>query len=163
MNLVEFVRQNNIKSVEGEEFDHSPEFSRMREFEQTCHTIRGIPFLEAETYEIKEFDVVLKGSVQEKWDHQAKKTKRQFFIDRTFRYAGLPDDLECIGDVVPLGGSIDEAVASLENEREHFDFFRRHDLIDTGRYWLNRELKRCLVEDGRVIVMDAGGGDGNGR
>src|SRR3974390_2795647 len=117
MNLVEFISENNIKSVEGEECDHSPEFSRMREFEQTCHTIRGIPFLEAETYEIKEFDVVLKGSVQEKWDHQAKKTKRQFFIDRTFRYPGLPDDLECIGDVVPLGGSIDEAVASLENER----------------------------------------------
>jgi hypothetical protein len=163
MNLVEFISENNIESVEGEEFSHSPEFFRMREFEQTCHTIRGIPFLETETYEIKEFDVVLKGSVQEKWDRQAKKTKRQFFIDRTFTYPGEPEDLESIGDVVSAGNSIDEAVASLENEREHFEFFRRYDLIDTGRYWLNRELKRCFVEDGRVIIMDAGGGDGNDR
>jgi hypothetical protein len=160
MNLVEFIQENNIKSVEGEEFSHSPEFLKMRAFEQTCHTMRGIPFLEPETYEVREFDIVLKGSVQERWDRKEKKTKRQFFIDRTFSYPGVPEDLE---DAVPVGKSIDEAIASLENEREHVEFFKRYDLIDTGRYWLNRELQRCFVEDGRVIVMDAHRGEGNGR
>jgi hypothetical protein len=163
MNLVEFISENNIKSVEGEEFSHNPEFSRMREFEQTSHVIRGVPFLEPETYEVREFDIVLRGCIQEKWDRKEKKTNRQFFIDRTFRYPGMPDDLESIADAVPVGTSIDEATASLEDEREHFEFFKRYDLIDTGRYWLNRELQRCFVEDGQVVVMDACRGDDNGR
>jgi hypothetical protein len=126
----------------------------MRQFEQTCHTICGVPFLESQTYEIKEFDVVLKGSVEEKWDKNEKKTKRQFFVDRTFRYPGLSEGPESIEDAVPAGKSIDEAMAMLEAERERFEFFQRYDLIDAGRYWLNRELKRCCVEDGRVVVMD---------
>lgn len=46
---------------------------------------------------------------------------------------------------------------SLEADRERFEFFKRYDLIDAGRYWLNRELKRCFVEEGRVVVMDSGG------
>jgi hypothetical protein len=163
MNLVEFISEHNIKSVEGEEFDHSPEFARMRAFEQTCHVVRGVPFLEPETYEVREFNIVLKGAVQEKWDRKEKKTKRQFFIDRTFSYPGEPEDVESIDDVVSVGSSIDEAIATFEAEREHFEFFKRYDLIDAGRYWLNRELQRCFIEDGRVIVMDTRGGDGNGR
>ena len=31
---------------------------------------------------------------------------------------------------------------------------KRYDLIDAGRYWLNRDLKRCLVDDGKVVVID---------
>ena len=155
MNLTEFIRRNNIQCADGEEFDHSPEFFQIRQFEQTCHTIRGVPFLESQTYEIKEFDVVLKGSVHEKWDGNHKKTKRQFFVDRTFRYPGQSEGLESIEDAVPAGKSIDEAMAMLEAERERFEFFQRYDLIDAGRYWLNRELQRCLVEDGRVVVMDS--------
>ena len=53
MNLTEFIRQNDIKCVDGSDFEHSPEFCRMQEFEQTCHTIRGIPFVEPETYEVR--------------------------------------------------------------------------------------------------------------
>jgi hypothetical protein len=155
MNLTEFIRQNDIKSVDGEEFDHSPEFLRMREFEKTCHEIRGVLFLEPQTYEIKELDVVLKGSIQEKWDRNERKTKREFFVDRTFRYPGLSEGLESIEDAVPAGKSIDEAVAMLEAERERFEFFQRYDLIDAGRYWLNRGLQRCFVEEGRVVVMDS--------
>jgi hypothetical protein len=157
MNLTEFIRHNNIPCADGEEFDHSPEFFKIRLFEQTCHTIRGVPFIEPETYEVKEFDVVLKGSVQEKWDKTERKTRGQFFIDRTFRYPGLSEGLECIEDAVPAGKSLDEAVAMLEVERERFEFFQRYDLIDGGRYWLNRELQRCFVEDGRVVVMDPKG------
>ena len=157
MNLTEFIRQNDIRCVDGDDFDHSPEFVKMRQFEQTCHVVRGVPFVEPETYEIKEFDVVLKGLVQERWDRKERKTKRQFFVDRTFRYPGLSEDLESIEDAVPAGRSIEEALASLEADRERFEFFQRYDLIDAGRYWLNRELKRCFVEDGRVVVMDSGG------
>ena len=157
MNLTEFIRENDIKCVDGEEFEHSPEFLQIRQFEQTCLTIRGVPFVEPETYAIKEFDVVLKGSVQEKWDRKERKTKRQFFVDRTFRYPGLPEGLESIEDAVPAGNSIDQAMAMLEAERERFEFFQRYDLIDAGRYWLNRDLQRCFVEDGRVILMDPKG------
>ncbi len=32
MNLSEFIRQNNIKCKDGEDFDNSPEFLKMREF-----------------------------------------------------------------------------------------------------------------------------------
>ena len=154
MNLVEFIRHNSIQSVDGEEFSHSPEFFRMRQFEQTCHTIRGVPFLEPEMYEVRDFDVVLQGFVQEKWDRRARKTKRQFFIDRSFRYPGSPTDLDHVEDAVPAGSSIDEAIALLEAERGRFEFFQRYDLIDDGRYWLNRQRQRCIVEDGRVVVMD---------
>ena len=100
---------------------------------------------------------MLKGSVQEKWDRNEKKTKRQFFVDRTFRYPGLSEGLESIEDAVPAGKSIDEAMAILLEERERFEFFQRYDLIDAGRYWLNRGLQRCCVEDGRVVVMDPKG------
>ena len=155
MNLTEFIRQNEIKCVDGSDFEHSPEFFRMQEFEQTCHTIRGIPFVEPETYEVKEFDVTLKGSFQEKWDRKERKTKRQFFVDRMFCYPGLSEGVESIEDAVPAGQSIDEAVAALEADRERFEFFKRYDLIDAGRYWLNRQLKRCFVEDGRVVVIDS--------
>ena len=160
MNLVEFVRHNNIKSVDGEEFSHSPEFFKMRQFEQTCHTIGRVLFLEPESYEVKEFDVVLKGLIHEKWDRRAKKTKRQFFIDRSFRYPGLAADVERVDDAVPAGSSIDEAIALLEAEWGRFEFFQRYDLIDTGRYWLNRELQRCMVEDGRVVVIGLESDDG---
>ena len=156
MNLTEFIRRNNIQAVDGDDFDHSPEFVRMRQFEQTAHAIHGVPFIEPETRAIKEFDVVLKGSVQEKWDPRERKSKHQFFIDRTFRHSGLSEDVETIEDAVPAGKTIDEAMAMLEAERERFEFFRRYDLIDTGRYWLNRQLKRCVVTDGRVIVIGSG-------
>ena len=154
MNLTEFIRKNDIKCKDGEEFNNSPEFLRMREFERTCHVIESVPFLDPETYKVKEFDVRLKGSVQEKWDRNEKKTKRQFFVDRTFRYPDLAEGLETIEDAVPAGKTIDEAAQMLEAERQRFEFFKRYDLIDTGRYWLNRDLKRCLVDDGQVIVID---------
>jgi len=154
MNLTEFVRENNIKSVDGVEFDHSPEFYKMRQFEQKCYRINDVPCLIPETYKVRTFDVRLKGEVKEKWDNWQKKTKRQFFINRSFRYQGLYDDFSTIEDAVEAGKTIDEAVEFLQSEIERFLFFRQHDLIDNGRYWLNRDLKHCLVEDGRIIVID---------
>jgi len=154
MNLTEFIRRNDIKCKDGEEFSHSPEFFKMREFERTCHTVCGVPFLEPETDEVKEFDVRLTGAIAEKWDKREKKTKRQFFVNRLFRYPDLPGEIDLIEDAVSAGQTIDEAIEVLEAERQHFEFFKRFDLIDTGRYWLNRELKRCLVDDGQVIVID---------
>jgi len=153
MNLGEFVRQNEIKIADGEAFGHSPEFYQMREFERACHEIGGVLFLEPETDEVKEFDGVLSGSVQEKWDSNEKKTKARFLVHRTFRYPDMPEGLESIEDAVEAGKTIDEAVSMLEAERQRFEFFQRYDLIDTGRYWLNREFKRCFVEDGMVNVI----------
>jgi hypothetical protein len=154
INLTEFIRQNDIKCKDGEEFDNSPEFLKMREFKRTYHVIQSVPFLDPETYEVKEFDVILKGSVQEKWDRNEKKTKRHFFVDRTFRYPDLPGNLDDIEDAVPAGKTIDEAIEILEAEKQRFEFFKRYDLIDTGRYWLNRDLKCCIVDDGKVVVID---------
>jgi len=158
MNLSEFIRKNDIQCKDGEEFDHSPEFFKIREFERTCHTISAVPFLEPETYEIKEFDVVLKGSVREKWDRKEKKTQRQFFIDRTLRYPKQAACIDTIEDAVDAGKTIDQALESLELEKQWFEFFKRYDLIDAGRYWLNRDLRRCFVDDGKVVVLDSHGG-----
>lgn len=154
MKLTEFIRQNNIKCVDGQPFDHSPEFFKVRKFESTCHRISGVPFLDPETHEVKEFDVVLYGYVQEKWDRNEKKTKRRFFVNRSFKHPDSPPDLETIDDSVVAGKNIDEAIEILEAQREHFEFFRRYNLIDTGRYWLNRDLKRCFVDEGKVVVID---------
>lgn len=154
MNLAEFIEANGIKSVEGEAFEHSPEFWRMREFERTWHEIRGVLFLDPETYEVRESHVVLKGSVEEKWDKKQKKTKRRFFVDRTFKHPDLPERCEDIEDTVAAGKTIGEAIEVLEAERRRFEFFERYELIDTGRYWLNKDLKRCVVDDGRVVVID---------
>jgi hypothetical protein len=154
MNLTEFIRQNDIKCKDGEEFDHSPDFFKMKKFERASHFIYGVPFWQEETGEVKEFDVMLKGFVYEKWDKKAKKTKQRFFVNRTFRYPDLPEEFETIEDSVDAGKSIDEAVKMLETERERFDFFKRYDLIDAGRYWLNRDLKRCFVDEGKVVVLD---------
>jgi len=55
---------------------------------------------------------------------------------------------------VDVGKTIDEAVEMLEAEKQRFEFFKMFDLIDTGRYWLNRDLKRCLVDDEKVVVID---------
>ena len=52
------------------------------------------------------------------------------------------------------GKNINEAIESLEIERQRFEFFRRFDLIDAGRYWLNRDMKRYLVDEGKVVVID---------
>lgn len=71
-----------------------------------------------------------------------------------FLYPDLPGDVDTIDDAVPAGKTIDEAVECLEAERERFEFFKRYDLIDTGRYWLNRDLKRCWVDEGKVVVID---------
>lgn len=154
MNLTEFVRKNDIKCKDGEQFSHSPEFFRMKEFERTRHIIKTVPFLEPDTYKIKEFDVILTGFIEEKWDKKLKKTKRKFLINRSFAYPGLPEDFETIEDSVNAGKTIDEAIENMETERQRFAFFKRFDLIDTGRYWLNRDLKRCLVDDEKVIVID---------
>ena len=154
MNLTEFIRKNDIKCKDGEEFGHSPEFLKMKEFENTCHITYGVLFLEPETYKVKEFDVMLTGFIQEKWDKNEKKTKRRFFINRSFTFPDSPENFETIEDSVVVGKTIDEAIESLEAERQRFEFFKRHDLIDTGRYWLNRDLKRCLVDDGKVVVIE---------
>jgi hypothetical protein len=156
MNLTEFIEQNNVACRDDEDFAHSPEFYKIRQFEQTVHTIRGVPFLEPETYRVREFDVTLRGCVQEKWDKHEKKNGRLFFVDRVFHYPGLPEGMESIEDAVPAGQSIDEALAALEADRDRFEFFQRYDLIDAGQYWLNRDLKRCLVVDGQVVVMGSG-------
>ena len=154
MNLTEFVRKNDIKCKDGEEFNPSPEFFKMKEFERTCHIIYTVPFLEPETYKIKEFDVMITGVVEEKWDKKLKKTKRKFLINRSFAYPDLPEDFETIEDCVNAGKTIDEAIESMEAERQRFAFFKKFDLVDTGRYWLNRDLKRCMVDDEKVIVID---------
>jgi len=154
MNLTEFIRKNDIKCKDGEEFDHSPEFFKMQKFENTCHIIYSVPFWEPEAYKVKEFDVMLTGSVQEKWDKNEKKTKRRFFINRSFTYPDLPGDFETIEDSVVVGKTIDKAIESLEDEIQRFEFFKRYDLIDTGRYWLNRDLQRCLVDEGKVVVIE---------
>ncbi len=57
-------------------------------------------------------------------------------------YPDMPDVFETIEDLFPAGKTIDEAIAALEAEKDRFEFFKRFDLIDTGRFWLNRELKR---------------------
>lgn len=97
---------------------------------------------------------MLTGFIQEKWAKKLKKTKRKFFINRSFTYPDLTEDFEAIEDSVDTGKAVDGAIESLEAERQHFEFFKRYDLIDTGRYWLNRDLKRCLVDDGEVVVID---------
>jgi len=154
MNLAEFIRQNDIKCVDGAEFYHSPDFYKMQQFEKTCHTIGSVPFLEPETYIVKEFDIHLTGFIKEKWNKAEKKTKRQFFINRSFIYPDMPVEIETIEDSFTAGKTIDDAIAAIEAEKDRFEFFKQFDLIDTGRYWLNRELKRCLVMDGQVIVID---------
>jgi len=98
MNLTEFIEQTGIQCKEGEEFTHSPEFFKENEFQKTCHVIYGIPFLEPETYQVKEFDVMLRGFVQEKWDKHEKRTKRQFFVNRSFRYPGMEEGFDIIED-----------------------------------------------------------------
>ena len=66
----------------------------------------------------------------------------------------MPNEFETIEDSLDAGKTIDDAIAVFEAEKNRFEFFKQFDLIDTGRYWLNRELKRCLVMDGQVIVID---------
>jgi len=154
MNLTEFVRQNDIKCKDGEEFSHSPEFYKMKEFERTSHVICGVPFLEPETYRIKEFDVTLTGAIKERWDKKERRIKCRFYVKRLFRHLDGVPGLEVIEDTVAAGKTISEAVEMFEIEKERFEFFKRYDLIDAGRYWLNRDLKRCLVDDGKVVVID---------
>lgn len=124
MNLTEFIRQNDIKCVDGADFSTSPEFHRMKEFEKKCYRINNIPCLISETDEVREFDVRLRGEIKEKWDRQQKKTKQQFFINRSFRYPGLYDDFNTIEDAVEAGKNIDEATDFLQCEIERFLFFR---------------------------------------
>jgi len=154
MNLSEFIRQKNIKCKDGEDFDNSPEFLKMREFERTSHVIQAVLFLHPETQQVMEFDVTLTGLVTERWDKKERKTKQRFFVQRLFRYLGLSDESGSIDDAVPAGKTVEEAAEVLEAERQRFEFFKRYDLIDAGRYWLNRDLERCLVDDGQVIVID---------
>jgi len=154
VNLVEFIRKNDIKCTGGAEFDHSPDFERIKAFERKAYRIPSVPFIAPETYKVGEFEVRLQGRTHEKWSSREKRAKRQFFVDRAFRYPDLPAELDPIGDSVPAGKTIDEAVECLRNEVERFLFFRRYDLIETQRYWLNRDLKRCIVDEGKVVVMD---------
>ena len=154
MNLAEFVRKNDIKCVDGAKFDHSPDFFKMKEFERKRYRICKVPFLMPETYEVGAFDVRLSGEIKEKWDKILKRTKRQFFVNRSFHYPGITSSFDTIEDSVAAGKTVDEAVKMLNLEIERFLFFKRYDLIDTGRYWLNRDLKRCLVDEGEVVVID---------
>ena len=140
MNLAEFVRKNDIRCIDGAEFDHSPEFFKMKEFERKRYRICRVPFLMPETYQVVTFDVRLSGGIKEKWDKAQKKTKRQVFINRSFYYPGITNNFDTIEDSVTAGKTVDEAVEMLNLEIERFLFFKRYDLIDTGRYWLNRDL-----------------------
>jgi len=153
MNLVEFIRKNDIKAKDGVDFDHSPDFAKMKAFEREAYRIPGVPFLMPETYKVGEFEVRLRGRIHEKWSKREKQTKRQFFVDRFFWYPDLHEELTPIEDSVAAGKTIDEALECLQNEVGRFLFFRRYDLIEMQRYWLNRDLKRCIVDEGKVVVM----------
>lgn len=72
--------------------------------------IYDVPFLEPETYKVKKFDVMLTGFTKEKWDKNKIKTKRDFFINRSFTCPDLLEDLETIEDSVVIGKTIDEAI-----------------------------------------------------
>ena len=39
-------------------------------------------------------------------------------------------------------------------KRRYLEFFEMYDLIDTRRYWLNRYINSCLVDDGKIVVID---------
>lgn len=67
---------------------------------------------------------------------------------------GITNSFDTIEDSVAAGKTVDEAVEMLTLEIERFLFFKRYELIDTGRYWLNRDLKRCLVDEGKVVIID---------
>jgi len=105
---------------------------------------------------LRKFDIALSGRIEEGRDARTRRTTRQFLVSRCFRHPGSPEGPEEIEDAVPAGSSIDEAVKVLIAEKDRFEFFRRYDLIDTGRYWLNRNLERCFVVDGQVIKADGG-------
>ena len=154
VNLSEFIKKNDIRCKDGEEFSHSPEFYKMKEFEKSNHKIYGIPFLEPETCRVREFNVTLTGAIKERWDKKERKIKHRFFVNRSFQPPDGVPGLEVIEDAVAAGKTIDEAVGMFEIEKERFEFFKQYDLVDAGRYWLNRDLKRCLVDDGKVVVID---------
>lgn len=59
-------------------------------------------------------------------------SKRRVFIHRSFTSPDLPEHFETIEDSEDAGGAVDETIASLEAERQRFEFFKRYDLIDTG-------------------------------
>ena len=154
MNLVEFIRKNDIQARDGSDFDVTPEFRAMKAFERKAYSIKAVPFLDAETDRPSTFDVRLQGRMSERWHKKKRRTVRRLYVDRTFRYPGLEGDSTEIDDSVEAGSTLDEAVQCLGCEIERFLFFKRYDLIDYGRYWLNRDLKRCLVLDGEVVVLD---------
>ena len=49
-----------------------------------------------------------------------------------------------------------EAIEMLDIEKERFELFRQPGLIDTGKYWLHRDLKRCLTGFDTVRGMLSG-------
>jgi hypothetical protein len=153
MNLVECIRKHDIKCGDGVEFTSGPDFQRMQVFERKAYRIDGIPCLAPETYEVGTFNVRLRGRIREKWNSREKKTQRQFFVDRFFHYPELAADVGSIDDSIEAGKTVDEAIECLRNEIERFTFFRRYDLVETRRYWLNRDLKRCIVDEGKVVIL----------
>ncbi|MDD3473330.1 MAG: hypothetical protein PHS86_11140, partial [Syntrophaceae bacterium] len=135
MNLTEFMEKNDIKCTENIDFNHSQEFYAIKQFEQKCYRIDNIPCLIPETYEVRTFDIRLRGEVREKFDKLQNKMKRQFFVNRSFRYPGIYDDFSTVEDAVEAGKTLEDATSFLQGEIERFLFFRRYDLIDDGRYW----------------------------
>ena len=76
--------------------------------------------------------MTLTGEIKERWDKKERKTKRRFFVNRTFKYPDEEHGQDIIEDAVDAGKSIDEAVQMFEIGKECFEFFNRYDLIDTG-------------------------------
>ena len=62
--------------------------------------------------------------------------------------------MDAIEDAAPAGKNIDEAIEMFDMEKERFEFFNRYDLTDVRRHWLNRDLKRRLVYEGKVVAID---------
>jgi tryptophan synthase beta subunit len=54
----------------------------------------------------------------------------------------------------PAGRTIDKPIEMLEAQRQRLEFFKRSDLVNMGRHWLNRDLKQCLVDEWKVVVID---------
>lgn len=143
----------NLKTGDGIDFQNSDDHFFERKLQELLFCIDGVPFWNEAGGRIAEFAVSLSCTVTSEFNKKKKKIVKQFWINRDTRF---PD---C--DVCPDGwslSSLESALDELLEQREYFDFLKRHDLFDDGRYLRNRNFQRVLYMDGRIEVIDAAKG-----
>jgi len=118
-------------------------------FKELLFFVDNIYLFDYDAEKIGKCSLAISGTVKTEFKKSEKKWIDKFFVCRDLQYENCPEIIE---DAIDFK-SLEEAIEGILAEYGH-KFLARFKLIETRRYLLNLQLKRVIVNEGKIIEVD---------